>query len=331
MLDYADQLGVPGDELLDSVLRSSCQRFVIGVLATDEVMRNRKGFTLIELLVVIAIIGVLVALLLPAVQQAREAARRSQCKNNLKQIGLALHNYHETHRTFPPGYVYRPGPMAENAAGFGWGALILPMVDLAPLHAQFNWNAPVWDIANEPARTRHLPVFLCPSDPVSSGAFVEMGSTPERYAMGCYVGNFGPPDLDATQEKRDGIFSRNSRTQASDVVDGLSNTLLIGERVNGPFRTAGAHGVHVTYETTWCCAVREISDPTDDHGHMVLFQSGHVPNEPLSDDRDVSAPHIGLAQFLLGDGSVRAISENINLGVYQSLSTRAGGEVIGEY
>lgn len=294
-------------------------------------MPFRKGFTLIELLVVIAIIGVLVALLLPAVQQARESARRAQCKNNLKQLGLALHNYQDTHRVLPPGYVFKPGASSENASGFAWGSLILPMLDQAPLYSKFNWNLPVWDAANITPRTRHLTVFLCPSDPVSSGSFVEMGPVPEEYAMGCYVGNFGPPDLDATQEQRTGMFSRNSRTSFSDVVDGLSNTLCVGERVNGPFRTAGAHGVHVTYETTWCCAVREYSDPTDDHGHMALFQSGHVPNGPLSDDRDVSAPHIGLAQFILGDGSVRAIGESIDFGVYQKLSTRAGGEVIGEY
>ncbi len=294
-------------------------------------MSTRKGFTLIELLVVIAIIGVLVALLLPAVQQAREAARRSQCKNNLKQIGLALHNYHDTHQAFPPGYLYKVGSSSENASGFAWGAMLLPYVDQAPLYAQFNWNVAVWDSANEAPRNRHLSVFLCPSDPVSSGSYVEMGPTPENYAMGCYVGNFGPPDLDATQEQRTGMFSRNSKTRSSEVTDGLSNTLMTGERVNGPFRTAGAHGVHVTYETTWCCAVREWDDASDDHGHMVLFQSGHVPNGALSDDRDVSAPHVGLAQFLLGDGSVRAIGENINFTVYQNLSTRAGGEVVGEY
>ena len=149
--------------------------------------------------------------------------------------------------------------------------------------------------------------------------------------MGCYVANFGPPDLDDTQEQRSGVFSRNSATRLSDITDGTSNTLQLGERVNGPFRNAGSHGVHVNYETTWMAAVRDDGDPTDDHGHMVLFQSGHVPNDPFSDDRDVSAPHVGLAHFLLNDGSVRAIGESINLGVYQNLSTRAGGEVIGEY
>lgn len=294
-------------------------------------MQLRKGFTLIELLVVIAIIGILVALLLPAVQQAREAARRTSCKNNLKQFGLALHNYHDTHRTFPPGYVYRPGPSGENILGFGWGAMILPFLDQSNLYSRFDWNAPIFDPVNEQLRTRHLAVFLCPSDPISSDRFVEMGPTPERYAMGCYVASFGPPDLDATQEKRDGMFSRNSRTRIADVSDGLTNTLMAGERVNGPFRHPGSHGVHVTYETTWSGAVREWTEPADDHGHMVLFQTGNVPNAPTSDDRDVSAPHIGIAQFLLGDGSVRPIGESIHFAVYQALSTRAGSEVFGEY
>ena len=292
---------------------------------------RRRGFTLIELLVVIAIIGVLVALLLPAVQQAREAARRSQCKNNLKQLGLALHAYHDSLRVFPPGYTYRIGTLSENAAGFAWGAMILPYLDQQNLYSQFNWNAPIWDPANETPREQHLSVFLCPSDPVSSGQYVEMGMLPELYAMGCYVANFGPPDLDENQEQRTGMFSRNSSTRISDVTDGMSNTLLCGERVNGPFLTAGAHGVHISYETTWAAAVRQWDDPTDDHGHMILFQSGHTPNSALSDDRDVSAPHVGLAQFLLGDGSVRAIGESIDFNVYQSLSTRIGGEVVGEF
>jgi len=292
---------------------------------------RRRGFTLIELLVVIAVIAILIALLLPAVQQAREAARRTQCKNNLKQLGLALHAYHDSLRVFPAGYTYRMGAQMENAAGFGWAAMILPYLDQKNLYSQFNWNVAVWDPANMTPREEHLSVFLCPSDPVSANQYVEMGLLPEMYAMGCYVASFGPPDLDANQEQRSGMFSRNSSTRIQDVTDGLSNTIMCGERVNGPFRTAGAHGVHVTYETTWSGAVRQWDDPTDDHGHMILFQSGHTPNSPLSDDRDVSAPHVGLAQFLLGDGSVRVIGENIDFGLYQSLSTRVGGEVTGAY
>ena len=295
-------------------------------------MRKRIGFTLIELLVVIAIIAILVALLLPAVQQAREAARRAQCKNNLKQLGLALHNYHDTHKVFPPGYLYRPGTSFENAAGFSWGAMLLPQLDQSPLYNLFNWNVAVWNSANIDPRTKSLPAFLCPSDGGSHGKFVEMGPVPERYAAGCYVANFGPPDLDQNQDQRTGVFSRNSSTASRDILDGMSSTLFVGERINGPFRGADVHnGVHVTYETTWAAAVRDYDEPEDDHGHMILFQSGHVPNSNLSDDRDVAAPHVGIAQFLVGDGSVRGIGDSINFGVYTALTTRAGGEVIGEY
>ena len=171
-----------------------------------------------------------------------------------------------------------------------------------------------------------LPLFVCPSDPVSANGMVKMGPAPEQYAMASYVGSFGPPDLDDSQEKREGLFSRNSATRFADVTDGLSATFLIGERMNGPFRNAGVHGNHFEYETTWCAAVRDWDEPDDDHGHMVLFQTGHVPNDPGSDDRDVSAPHIGYANFALGDGSVHSISENVSVEIYQALGTRAGSE-----
>lgn len=290
--------------------------------------RGRSGFTLIELLVVIAVIAILIALLLPAVQAAREAARRSECRNNLKQIGLALHNYAGTHRVLPPGYLYRPDPNG-NAMGFGWGALILPMLEQGTVFRQFDFGRAVWDNTNTAPRMRHLRTFLCPSDSISEKSFVKMGGPPaEQYAMGCYVANFGPPDLDANQEQRDGVFSRNSATKFSEISDGLSQTLFVGERVNGPFRAGASHGNHFAFETTWCCAVREAFDPTDDHGHMVLFQTSHPPNDSQSDDRDVSSAHESLALFLMGDGRVRALSANMNLAVYQALSTRAGRESI---
>jgi len=290
----------------------------------------RRAFTLIELLVVIAIIAILIALLLPAVQQAREAARRAGCRNNMKQLGLGLHNYESTHGTFPPGYVFRMGATG-NEMGFGWGTMVLPFIEQSTVYNQFNFNLPIWHAANIPPRERHLSVFLCPSDIVSDSSWVEMGPDPERYAMASYAGNFGPPDLDDTQEKRDGMFSRNSRTRIRDVTDGTSNTLMLGERQNGPFRKGGVHGPHFEYETTWCGAVRQFDDPTDDHGHMILFQTGHTPNDVFSDDRDVSAPHIGYANFGMADGSVRGISENIDFGVYQALGTRAGSEPVGEF
>src|SRR5262245_62053385 len=138
-------------------------------------MKGRRGFTLIELLVVIAIIAILIALLLPAVQQAREAARRTQCKNNLKQIGLALHNYESTHGLFPPSCindpyasgtldgVSYPDSLMVATTGFGWGALLLAQLEQAPLYNQFNFSTGCWAIAHKTQVATRLPVFLCPS------------------------------------------------------------------------------------------------------------------------------------------------------------------------
>jgi prepilin-type N-terminal cleavage/methylation domain-containing protein len=292
-------------------------------------MRQRSGFTLIELLVVIAIIGVLVALLLPAVQQAREAARRVQCRNNLKQIGIALHNYHDTHSTFPFGYLKKDDPVEGNSAGFGWLAMLLPQLELNTVYNQFNWNVPLFDPINQAPRMLQPKVFLCPSDTISENNAIEMDT--DRFAMGCYVASFGPGDMDADPDDRRGMFSRNSWIKVRDVTDGLSNTLSVGERANGPFRLLAANGIHTVYETTWSGAVRQFDDITDEHPHMVLFQTGHVVNDPHSDDRDISAAHIGGAFFLLGDGAVRFIGDSINYQVYQNLGTRAEGVPVGEF
>jgi len=301
--------------------------------------RKNSAFTLVELLVVIAIIGVLVALLLPAVQAAREAARRNTCKNNLRQVGLAMHNYETSFGRLPPGYEYSEGSQG-NEMGYSWGARILPFMELSNLYDQIDFKKPIYDADNAVVCARHIGMLLCPTDDVSPTGFVEMGD--ERYAMACYVANFGAPDLDEDQEQLQeiletdygtltgpwGPFYRNSTTRLGQITDGTSQTLMIGERQNGPFRTAGSNGSHISYETTWVGAVRDIDDPTDDHGHMVLFQTGHTPNDLDSDDRDVSASHAGLAQFLLCDGSVHTVSEGIDMQVYHALGTMNGAETV---
>ncbi|MFN5755532.1 MAG: DUF1559 domain-containing protein [Planctomycetia bacterium] len=287
----------------------------------------RAGFSLVELLVVIAIIATLVALLLPAVQSVRESARTTACRNNLRQFGVAMHSYETGRRQLPTGYRFVTHPQG-NASGFSWGALLLPFIEEDAVYKALRFDLPIHAPANLAARERHLPVFLCPADTISATGFVPMGD--ERYAMACYVGNFGPPDLDETQEQREGVFSRNSRTRLKDISDGLSKTYMLGERQNGPFRQAAVHGNHFQYETIWAGAVRDLDDPTDDHGHMVLFQSGHPPNHPESDDRDVSSSHPGFAQFLICDGSVRTVEESVDAGLHVAWSTRAGGEAVRE-
>src|SRR5262245_61466867 len=188
-------------------------------------MRSRHGFTLIELLVVIAIIGVLLALLLPAVQAAREASRRASCTHNLKQIGLAMHGYHDAHGRLPMGYSFSPGYVR---GGFGWGAMILPGLEQSPLFDATNFSLPLWHDANTTSGSTALKSYLCPSDNTSERRFLERDGF--RYARTSYVAAFGPGDMDVDPDDRRGLFSRNCGRTFAEVIDGLSQTLAGGER-----------------------------------------------------------------------------------------------------
>jgi prepilin-type N-terminal cleavage/methylation domain-containing protein/prepilin-type processing-associated H-X9-DG protein len=282
---------------------------------------RRRGFTLIELLVVIAIIGVLIALLLPAVHAAREAARRMSCTNNLKQVGIALHGYHDGHGALPMGYSYRPG---YTWGGFGWATAILSHVEQRPLFDALNFSFPAWSIENATVCIMPVGVYLCPSDDTSQQGQLDREGF--RYAMGSYVASFGPGDMDfGDPEDRRGLFARNSRTRFNEVRDGLSQTLAAAERHNGNFAVLSSGG-HLFAETVWVGAIKE--DPDDDHGHTTLFQAGHTPSSLEMDDRDAASRHPAGVNFLLGDGSVRILKTSIALPVYQALSTRAGNETI---
>ncbi len=256
---------------------------------------RRCAFTLVELLVVIAIIGILVGLLMPAIQQAREAARRFSCKNNLKQLALAMHNYESTYRLMPPGYLHQFGTNQANQMGFSWGTMLLPQLEQAALYTEFNFNVPVYDVMNLPAREKQLNVFLCPTDSYSFREFVvrDANVAPvERYAAASYAANWGPSDaevnLDDTPLLSRGVFYRNSDIRFADIKDGLSNTLAVGERTNGPIPSADpTSGGHAMFETAWSAAVRDVDVLPDDHGHMVLFETQFRPNHPETDDKGI--------------------------------------------
>lgn len=302
---------------------------------------RRRGFTLIELLVVIAIIAVLIALLLPAVQQAREAARRTQCKNNLKQIGLALHNYHDTFRVFPPGWIgvdpaTRQMSPHEGGSGIGWAALILPQMEQGALYNQLNLNVPINDPVNAPWIKTSLSAYLCPSDtaPQITWDIEEEGSPGTvlaTLATANYIAAFGTEELDGCENAPgtapvsaqgqclgNGSLYHNSRVAIRDITDGTSSTIFVGERKTKP---------QDGWWSTWVGMVPE----GEEAFQRVLGALDHTPNHPMTHLDDFSSNHVGGTQFLMADGHVRFVSENIDVYLYKALGTIQGNETVGEF
>ena len=313
---------------------------------------GRRAMTLIELLVVIALIGVLVGLLLPAVQKVREAASRISCQNNLHQIGLALHQYHDTQGSFPAGYIstgpatatttpgganrlidrFRPRPTGVNTApGWGWAALLLPYLEQDNLLRQFHLELPVEDAANGPGRTTLLSVYTCPSDR-QTGVFTvfdelkgnPLGTAATNSYTACY-GEWGP----VLEDPGTGLFARNSHHAFKDITDGLSTTLAIGERgsffAQSPWVGAFSSGSCRTTPDAPVYSSSIISAPT-----MVLARiSGRrVLNDPFSEPYDFFSPHTDVVFFAFADGSARPLSSGVNPTILQAMATYAGGEVI---
>jgi prepilin-type N-terminal cleavage/methylation domain-containing protein len=373
--------------------------------------RVKKGFTLIELLVVIAIIAILIALLLPAVQQAREAARRSQCKNNLKQIGLALMNYHDTANAFPPGVTVAAGAAAITgptasparvASGvsnyFAWTFHILPMFEQGPLFKKINSKSDFTGTAGTPLAPLNatlcatiLSATRCPSD---SGPDQDTGGGVENMGLANYVGNYGVgmPDPDVNPRSVQGIFGANTKTRIRDVKDGMSNVFLVAERRNpgvcggwavagGPINASNALGGCTFWAAangipnsvaTFEPANGQMPVPTA-AGDAALYQvlgtthSGVTgtlplvgtftpnvswavgipgtikPNKTLENVNTMAGEysnattvgfgswHTGGFQAVLGDGTVRFLSENIDSSIYENLSRKADGKTLGEF
>lgn len=274
-------------------------------------MNSRKhGFTLVELLVVIAIIGVLVALLLPAVQAAREAARKAHCKNNLKQVGIALHNYHDTHKVLPPGWL---ADAPEGAPGWAWGAFLLPYLEQSNSFRQIDTTEHIDEPANAAARVLVIESYLCPSDPFPNRFVLNSQDTPLMdVAKSNYVGVFGTSEVEDVPSNGEGVFYHNSSTRLADVPDGLSNTLFVGERSS-----------RLEY-STWVGVIHGANEAMA----RVVGSTDHTPNDPAGHFEDFSSHHTNGAHFLLGDGSVARINDTIDIRVYRGLATRGGNEVV---
>jgi prepilin-type N-terminal cleavage/methylation domain-containing protein len=304
------------------------------VSAAGDRNRHRLGaFTLIELLVVIAIIGVLIALLLPAVQKVREAANRASCENNLKQIGLALHHYHDSQASLPSGYLCQSaGNPNDTSPGWGWAALLLPYVEQSNLAQQINWNLPVEHDSNLAARTTIQKLFVCPSDR-STGLFTienAQNMPLAQAATNSYAACFGVGvDIDDELDDGNGLFFRNSRVRLTDITDGTSNTFAIGERASLFTQTPWAGAV--SYGTTRITPGAPVNDPdtVEEAATQVLVHIAvHTLNDPNSDPEDFFTPHTGNGLFLFADGSVRTVRWGVSLAVLQALATRDGGETI---
>jgi prepilin-type N-terminal cleavage/methylation domain-containing protein len=286
-------------------------------------LSRRSAFTLVELLVVIAIIGLLIALLLPAVQAAREAGRRTVCRSNMRQIGLALHSYEDVHHRLPAGWKGYAGvnvPDSEGPPGWGWATALLPFLEQTPLHDQIDQNVSLLDARHDPVRLAQLPLFLCPSDSVNNPWFdldAESGGPLTTLSRANYVGVFGTVELEdceglgpGQQCVSDGVFFHNSVITFASVVDGLSNTCFVGER-------SSKLGF-----STWV----GVAAGGEEAFARILGIGDHAPNTPTGHFDDFSSYHPLGTHFVLGDASVHLIPSNIDHDVYQALLTRSGRE-----
>lgn len=329
-----------------------------------------RGFTLVELLVVIAIIGILIALLLPAVQAAREAARRSQCSNNLKQMALALHNYHDVHLTFPPailncgrqanGGIQFPGQVKNTT---GW-TLLLPFLEQRPLHDKYNFNVCSSmsdehsygvlgnDTMNEAVINTRVAAFECPSAPTAGELRSNAAGTADRYSMRnarrtnyFFATGVFNDDHDSyssssvANDIRRGMFGNNGAAKMATITDGTSNSIAIGESLGGAkFKQNDNWGPWALCGANTCCHGAVVSGSSTTLTYTASHVSESGINAAWSGDtqgrmfaRTFGSQHPGGAQFALGDGSTRFISETIDYLTFAKLNYISDGQVVGEY
>ncbi len=267
---------------------------------------NRRAFTLVEVLVVIAIIGILIALLLPAVQSAREAARRMQCANNLKQLALALHNYHGSHSTFPPGFMVRGCLGNTTPGGWAWGVFLMPYIEQSSLRdslspTKYTLEQVINDPALLPMLQTELSVFRCPSSPIGPQRTHQGAPNPKVASANytCCRGFFSFTGATHLVKPNNGILFGESATRIADVTDGTSNTFALGERT--------AFGANLLNDATWpsWCG-------PGGGGAMNTVSSAVADrlNHPTSNGA-FSSQHPGGAMFAFADGSARFLAETV--------------------
>lgn len=292
-----------------------------------------RGFSLVELLVIIAIMGVLCAILLPAVMAAREASRRVQCLNNLKQVGLGLHQYHDVFDSLPMGYVaaHSLDPRVTSP-GWGWAALVLPFLEQTPLHGSANFNLPVEATANHSVRIAALNVYTCPSDRDSGRyAVVREGGTPiADFHTNSYAACYGAGlEIDEAPDRGNGLFRRNLVVKFAEISDGLGSTIAVGERgaclIKTPWAGVPSGGISLLSNDSTVGEYGSI-------GHGAELVVAHANKATLNGQGtgpdDFYSPHTGGSNFLFADGSVRFVKQTIDLRVYRALCTRDLGEIV---
>lgn len=295
-----------------------------------------RGFTLVELLVVIAIIGILIALLLPAVQAACEAARRSQCMSHLGQLGIAVHHYESAHEVLPPGVIADQGPVRHEPTGYhvGWLVQILPYVEENVTYKHIDFTKSVYDPANGPVREVQIGLFICPSNPRDyyrppsdagspSGDKESFGVALSSYAA-CHHDVEAPIDAE-----HHGVFFLNSKISTRDISDGTTHTIFIGEKADLPDDDLG-----------WMSGTRTTLRNTGTRINKNLPRYGNEPEPQEQEEEGKNADpkltvggfgsyHPGGANFVMGDGGIRFLSEVIEPAVYQQLGHRADGQQLG--
>jgi prepilin-type N-terminal cleavage/methylation domain-containing protein/prepilin-type processing-associated H-X9-DG protein len=320
------------------------------------VFRKRLGFTLIELLVVIAIIAILIALLLPAVQQAREAARRTQCRNNMKQIGIALHGYHERFTSFPPDAIWVQQTSQLPSLNYTWLTMIMPDMDQGPLYNEINFSLQGYNqiVGGKPLQAHLLPALQCPSDVQYTGVAANHG-----VAWTCYAGASGWDEYHLRRGRHGGVFRTNIVTKMRDVVDGSSNTIMVGEVGSHNWQSGGRLGQGRNKQirqgnggvnrsawvapATWGNRGQKSWDYANDPRRNIWlpgFRGPYVKTPTYVDHYTLNSEwpgagshHPGGAHFLFTDGGVKFIAENIKhsnssdgrLSVWISLHSIQGG------